>query len=452
MDAVPQSTKVGAATPSVSESTTARAITPESAPKRWHRKLFGSGVVALVLVGLVAGAYFAYDQYRVMVVSRAVRRSFTARQYHEASPSLRRWLALRPRAAEAHYYRAWEALALDQPPAAVDAIDQARKLGFDPALLGCLTAIYQARGNRSREAEPVLEQAFRMRIEPRDMVAKELARIYLSSYRLNRAAQAIERWRSLAPDDPQPYVWRNEIASRAESDPAILILNDRAALERDPESDKARLDLGQHLSRARRFGEAAEVYHEYLQRKPNDAAALIGLGQDAFQCGDIEGARRHFEAVVATHPRDLVALRELGMIELRLGRLEKACERFELLTQLDPYDHELRASYAQTLKLLGRDDRALVESAEATRLREQSDLMTKYKNDLVRNPSDLNARFQVARWLIECGHQEEGLRWTKEILRANPRHAPTHRVLADYFRKKGDAGLANYHLLMSSSP
>ena len=49
-------------------------------------------------------------------------------------------------------------------------------------------------------------------------------------------------------------------------------------------------------------------------------------------------------------------------------------------------------------------------------------------DNLSRNPGDLDARFQLAKCLIEFGHPEEGLRWTKEILRTNPHHAPTHRA------------------------
>ena len=66
------------------------------------------------------------------------------------------------------------------------------------------------------------------------MVAKELARIYLSSYRLERAAGAIERWRALAPEDPEPYLWSNEILARSDAEPAIPIQNYRAALDATP--------------------------------------------------------------------------------------------------------------------------------------------------------------------------------------------------------------------------
>ncbi len=52
--------------------------------------------------------------------------------------------------------------------------------------------------------------------------------------------------------------------------------------------------------------------------------------------------------------------------------------------------------------------------------------------------------------MLEHGHVNEGLKWTTEILRSDPHHAQTHRVLADYYQKRGDAGLANYHRLMAS--
>jgi Tfp pilus assembly protein PilF len=57
----------------------------------------------------------------------------------------------------------------------------------------------------------------------------------------------------------------------------------------------------------------------------------------------------------------------------------------------------------------------------------------------------------MARWMLENGHQQEGLKWTSEILRAEPRHGPTHRLLAEYYQKQGNAGRANYHNLMASS-
>jgi len=420
---------------------------------RWLRgkALILPAAMVLALVMLAAGAYIAYDQYQVARVSRVVRASFTSRRYDAARAPLAQWLKKRPRAGEAYYYRAWQALAEDQPHEAVQAVDEARRLGFDPERLDVLSAIYHARADRFTEAEPVLERAFLEENEPREMVAKSLARIYLSSYRLDRAAKAIERWRTLAPEDPQPYLWSNEIASRSDVEPAILIQNFRAALERDPDLVKARLGLAQELSRDRRFDEAEQEFLVYLKRNPKDASAFLGLGRNVFQQGDIEKSSGFFESALKVNPRDPEALKELGQIDLRLGRLQKARERLQLLAQIQPFDHEVRYSYAQALKLTGDEELSRVELAAASRLRKEHDQIVQLRYGVLKNPRDLGARFQVAKWMVEHGHEDEGLKWTKEILRANPRHAPTHRVLADYYGKHGEAGLANYHRLSATA-
>jgi tetratricopeptide (TPR) repeat protein len=420
-------------------------------PQTRERWITVSVVAVLALVAAATAIYFGYDQYRVRRLTRTVRRSFAARRYEAARKPLRRWLALRPGAGEAYYYKAWEALALSQPREAVEAVDQARKLGFDAGRLDCLAAIYHARADRFNQAEPILVQAFLQHAEPQEMIAKELARISLATYRFDQAAQAIERWRALAPEDPQSYLWSNEIASRSEVEPAILIQNYRAALDRDPSLEKARLGLAQELSKARRFDDAEQEFLVYLEKNPTDASALLGLGRNAFQQGDIERSRQYFEKSLAANPREPDTLKELSQIELRLGRPREASERLALLTQIQPFDHEVRYSYAQSLKLAGDEARARVELAHAARLREEHDQLVRLRYRLVQHPDDLDARFQVAKWMMEHGHEDEALKWTREIFRADPRHRPTHAILATYYQKRNESGLANYHKLMAST-
>ena len=55
--------------------------------------------------------------------------------------------------------------------------------------------------------------------EPQAEVARELARIYLATYRLTQAAEVVERYRELVPTDPEPYMWSNEIGSRSGATP-----------------------------------------------------------------------------------------------------------------------------------------------------------------------------------------------------------------------------------------
>jgi tetratricopeptide (TPR) repeat protein len=417
---------------------------------RWPGRHRLSAVLT-VLATLAIGGYFGYEQYRVSRLAGTVRRLFAARRYDEARGPLQRWLGERPHSGEAQYYRGWLALVNEQPQEAVEAVDQARRLGFDRIPLEVLAAIYQARAGRINAAEPILRQAFDRKLEPQAEVARELARIYLATYRLPQATEIVERCRELVPTDPQPYMWSNEIGSRSGASASIMIRNYRAALERDPALDKARLGLAEQLSKDRQFDEADQEYRAYLRRNPKDAPALVGLGRNAFQNGDIDEAIRQFEAAVAVDPRQADALKELAQLDLRFGRFAEARRRLELLTQVEPFDHEIRYSYAQALRLVGDQAKARAEAERAAQLRKEHEHIVQLRFKILKDPADLASRFEVARWMLDHGHANEGLKWAKEILRADPRHAATHQALADYYAKQGDPGLANYHRAMATS-
>ncbi len=421
---------------------------PKSGQARQSRKTVRFWIAIIItILAAAAGTFVAIGQYRTFRLGSQVRDSFAAGRYETSRLELKHWLKEQPGSGEAQYYQAWDALAQNKPKEAVEAIDRARKMGFDQGRLDCLTAIYHARADRFSQAEPVLERAFLEQTDPREMVAKELAKIYLMSYRMDRAARAIERWRALAPQDPEPCLWSNEIASRSSAETAVLIQNYRAALDRDPNLDKARLGLAQALSKDRRSTKPGKNSKRISSAGRKTPRRFLGLGRNAFQQGNIEDAGQYFETAFHTNPRDAETLKEVGQLDLRLGRVREACECLKLLTAIEPYDHEVRYSYAQALKLAGNADQAKTELAQATRLRKEHDQIVQLRYSVLKNPSDLDTRFQIAKWMMQHGHEDEGLKWTKEILRANPRHAPTHGVLADYYSKHAEPGLANFHRL-----
>lgn len=434
----------------------ATAATGGSAPaprpaRKPGRRLWRVAILSAAGIAIAAGALFGYQQYRISRLAGPVRRLFAERRYDEARAPLARWIQQQPRSGEAQYYRGWLALVDQDPRTAVEAVERAQALGFDRPSLEVLVGIYQARAGRINLAEPVLRDAFDRQSEPRAEVARELARIYLATYRLSQAAEAVERCRELVPDDPQPYLWSNEINSRSGAAPAILIRNYQAALERDPHLDKARLGLAEQLSKDRRYDEADQEYRAYIARNPRDVAALVGLGRNAFQNGDIAEATRQFEAALAIDPRQRDALKELAQLDMRYGRFPQARKRLELLVQIDPYDHEIRYSYAQALRMVGETDKARVENDRATQLRKEHEQIVQLRFNILKDPNDVASRFEVCRWMFEHGHADEGMKWAKEILRADPHHAGIHRVLAEYYARNGDPGLANYHRTMAAA-
>ena len=91
------------------------------------------------------------------------------------------------------------------------------------------------------------------------------------------------------------------------------------------------------------------------------------------------------------------------------------------------------------------------ENQLAMRLRNEHDHILQLRSKILKDPNDRASRYEVARWMFDHGHHDEGLKWAREVLRADPNHAPTHQLLADYYEKQGNAGLANYHRLRAVS-
>jgi tetratricopeptide (TPR) repeat protein len=389
-------------------------------------------------------------QFRASRLAGSVRRAFAARRYDMARGLLDRWIMNQPRSGEAQYYRAWLALADDRPPDVVEAVERAKELGYDRARLEVLKAIYLARGGRI-DVESILRQAFDQESEPRAEIARELAAIYLKSSRLQEAARAVERYRALVPSDAQAYLWINGIASRTGATPAILIRNYRAALECDPQLDKARLGLAEQLSKDRRMDEAEREYCTYLCRNPEDAAALVSLGRNALHAGRIDAAARAFEGALARDRRQVDALKEMAQIDLRLGRSRPARSRLELLKQIRPFEPVVGQLLAQALELDGEPEEARTEAERARQLLKDQKRIVQLQTRILNDPNDVASRLELARWMLESGQVEEGLKRTREVLRTDPDHGPTHRLLADYYARRGDHGLANYHRVRSSS-
>jgi predicted Zn-dependent protease len=162
--------------------------------------------------------------------------------------------------------------------------------------------------------------------------------------------------------------------------------------------------------------------------------------------GDMQAAARHFEAALATAPDTPRALRELALIDRRYGRNAAARERLAKAVRLEPHDYEVRYAYARVLATTG-DPKAAEESRAAEALREEQKHIDALRKSLVSRPDDLDLRSEVARWLFGHGHEQEALDWTNLIISKNPNHPATCRLLAEYYQKKGNQGLANFYRL-----
>lgn len=422
---------------------------PTEAPPR-RRSHAGAVMIAAVVLALAAAAVGALavnsrGRARRLAYVERIQTAMGHREYEIARTTLDAWSAESPRDPEAFYQRARVEVAADQPQRALDAMEEAVKRGADPGPLSVLRAVLLARAGRFEEAEPILLAAYDDAKVLDPEVAEGLTRVYLTTFRLFPASKLLDRWISEAPDDARPYLYKIEVDTRGDVDPAVVIAHYRMALQRNPDLAKARLGLADKLRDNQRTDEALTEYETYLKGNPRSVDAHVGAGQVALRKGDLQKAINHFSAALDANPMEPIALRELALTDLRAGRFALARDRLTKVVQVDPFDPEVRMSYARALKMSGDEAGSKEQTAVVERLRKEHLKMADIRKALVLSPKSLDLRCDAAEWLLDHGHETEGLEWTALILRERPDHPKTCAVLTDYYRKKGNLGLANFY-------
>jgi tetratricopeptide (TPR) repeat protein len=278
-----------------------------------------------------------------------------------------------------------------------------------------------------------------------------LAKCYFETFQLAKAETVIEKWIRDAPSDVKPYLWKLELARKIKAESSVLIEIIQKVLQLDPDSDQAHLELAEIYLQKHQLDEAEREYSTHLKAKPESSAAHLGLGIIAMERGDEEGAIRNLDRAERLDPRDVRPLLERGKLEVRSGRVESALTFIKRAMSIDAGEPEVYYQKSLVLTRLGRTVEARTELDKSARLREERQHIQKLLTEMLESPGDLDHQYDAARWLFEHGHPKEGLRWTEKILRDQPRHAKTNQLLADYYEKQGNHGLANSYRLQAKS-
>jgi len=409
-----------------------------------------AGLLTLVLAAAAGlwlrGGVFAGGE------AQLVRRALAAGRLDEASQALERWLRSSPDSAEAHYSKARIAWIQNDFPTVDRELARAQMLGYARQPVARLRGLLLARGNRSSEAEPLLRQALdgSRTLDPE--VADALVRLYLGTFRLFEAAAVLDRWMREAPDDARPYLLQTEIDTRHGLNPELIIARYRAALERDPSLDRARLGLAHQLRRTFHHAEAASEYAAYVSRQPGDPLGYVGAGQNALEMGDEAEATRLLDRAVSLAPHDPAVLGGRATLELHQGHPEAALRYLDEALKFDRFDYRNRYQHMLILARLGRKGEAIAERAAVERFADERRHFGQLSLDLMHDPLNPQLRIEAARWLMAHGHEDEAVEWANLVLRSDPSHPAMNRLLADYYRNKGQLGLANLHEAHAARP
>jgi superkiller protein 3 len=406
----------------------------------------------LAIVGLAVGTFYLRRDNSGGPDAREARRTIDSERYAEALAPLDRWLRARPDSAEAHFLRGRALFHLDRGQEALGEFERAKDLGYPEGPLERFVGIILVRAGRLKDAEPMLERARSASNGPDPLLDEALAQLYLGTYRLGPALEVLNRWAQIAPDDPKPYLWKVEVDSRIDGGPGAIERDFQEALKRDPNLDGTRLKLAEILRIHGKNEAALPEYEAYLAKHPDDSKALAGAGLAAMDLGRKDEAIRRFDRALELDPDDVSALTGRAAIAMRDRKFDLAFPLLERAKKIDPHNPEIRYQLSLALDRLGRADEARAERAETERLRDEFAQLSEIRQALIKTPNDPELQHRAARWLIENGHVEEGLKWAQRALEAPGGHPPTAKFLSEYYASKGDTGLANFYGLQAGQP
>lgn len=419
--------------------------TPRPAGARGRGRWWLALPLGLVLLAVVGGRW---RQNRLVEVDAAeARRLVAAGKVLEAQPYFGRWLQARPDDGEAYLLTAQAAFALGQVQVGLQALERAQALGFDRARVDRERGLALAAIGRAGEALPLLLAA-RDRANPADpIVLRAIAQAYLATFQMKAAREAVDAWIASEPRNPDAYLARVEVGRRTNASTEVLIADLEQAVALAPQNATARQSLAEARLTTGNYGEAESLYRALSSAGSPSYEVLLGLGLAQERLGEDDKALENLASASGLPTADARALVALGRIEARRGHLEPALRFLDQAIALDPHDVEARHQRAGVLNRQGRTAEAIADRDEAVRLRADQDKLSQLMIALLEAPRDLQFRLDAARWLFDHGHPAEAIRWTDLILRDEPAHAPTHQLLADYYEKAGQTGLANYHRL-----
>ena len=417
-----------------------------AAPFRYARRrpgravlFLGGGLLALALVA--AAGTWAWFDHHLSAARREVGRGHngTARRHldacHRLSYPHRELLILSARVARRT--GAW-----DDAEAALDRYSG--RHGDDADLVLERLLLRATRGEIETAGPPLLARVVAGGPEAR-LAREALVAGLVYRFRWAEADAVLAGWLAADPDDPIAVLLRGKLAEQRQNSEAAARAY-RRVVELDPEHDEARLRLTTLLL-VNRFGAEALGHLEVLRgRMPNHPEVGVQWARALALEGRTAESRAAVAACLAAHPDYPPALAERGGFALLDGD-EAAAERdLERAVSLAPGDVAARAQLALVLARAGKPAEAARRQAEVDKMKADGERVTALiEGPLQARPGDPEVPHEIAGIALRAGEVGEARRWYEAALRADPDHAPTHRVLAALHHELGNPALAARH-------
>jgi predicted Zn-dependent protease len=116
-----------------------------------------------------------------------------------------------------------------------------------------------------------------------------------------------------------------------------------------------------------------------------------------------------------------------------------------------PYEMTIAFNYARCLETLGKADEAQRMRERTRQIEADMRAVSSLIKDAAARPDDPEPRYQIAERMMRNGMENEARRWLESALAQNPRHRPSHELLARYYEQFGDLSRAAEHRKFAAS-
>lgn len=361
---------------------------------------------------------------------------------------------LRPRHAETHFLLGRALRRTGKLLEAREHLERAQRTGWPAAQVRDQLDLISVQAGRFDEAEHFLSRVLAGGCD--DEMAEEVyearAKGFLFTYRLGDALLCLNFWIEWQPRAVAPRMMRADIWERCERLPEAID-EYRGVLLVDPEHVTARRSLAQDLLLSNLVDEALIEFENVLTSSPHDVGALLGRAQCRHRMGQLAAAEQELQSVLEMELPDELraeALVELGKVLLLTKGYEAAIVHLEDATRVDPRNRSVYYLLGMAYTRAGRPEDGAQCFDKGQRLNEQYVRLAEITRRLITSPADAEMRFEAGEILIEQGLEDEGAAWLQTALLHDPAHDGTHRALAAYFARQGNAKLSEYHHERSS--
>lgn len=287
-------------------------------------------------------------------------------------------------------------------------------------------------------AEPRLAAALDR--DPDDADAwRALALGRLAAGRHDEAEGPIDRWQTLRPGDPEPYLTRIDLALKRGRmldaiEPAGVVL------ELQPTAAELRERRAVWLFLVGRSEEAAAECRRCRAASPDDPGLIRLEAEICLRMGDGVRVEELVGELLLRDPKDATALILRGVLELDHDRPDRAVPPLrEAVARGGGSVARARYYLGLALARTGHESEARKLQAEG-QVQQAVELWEKYGR-----PDSVGYKVTIAEGLLATGRTDEAVRLLERAVAQDPDCAVAHRLLAEHYAARGPADKAAHH-------